>query len=66
MYGKRRMLLLSMAMLVVGSVVAGLSDSLTPMIVGRALQGLSSGVIPLGISILRDELPAERWAPPPR
>ncbi|GGW45033.1 MFS transporter [Streptomyces griseoloalbus] len=60
MYGKRRMLLLSMAMLVTGSVVAGLSDSLVPMIVGRALQGLSSGVIPLGISILRDELPAER------
>ncbi len=60
MYGKRRMLLLSMAMLVIGSAVAGLSDSLVPMIVGRALQGLSSGVIPLGISILRDELPAER------
>ncbi|MFF8637202.1 MFS transporter [Streptomyces pilosus] len=60
MYGKRRMLLLGMAMLVAGSVVAGLSDSLVPMIVGRALQGLSSGVIPLGISILRDELPAER------
>ena len=60
MYGKRRILLLSMAMLVIGSVVAGLSDSLVPMIVGRALQGLSSGVIPLGISILRDELPAER------
>ncbi|WP_431986615.1 MFS transporter [Streptomyces griseoflavus] len=60
MYGKRRMLLVSMTMLVVGSVVAGLSDSLVPMIVGRALQGLSSGVIPLGISILRDELPAER------
>ncbi|MEY9487865.1 MFS family permease [Streptomyces calvus] len=60
MYGKRRMLLISMAMLVIGSVVAGLSDTLVPMIVGRALQGLSSGVIPLGISILRDELPAER------
>ncbi|CAL9495704.1 Putative multidrug resistance protein MdtD [Streptomyces sp. enrichment culture] len=60
MYGKRRMLLLSMAMLVIGSAVAGLSDSLVPMIAGRALQGLSSGVIPLGISILRDELPAER------
>lgn len=60
MYGKRRMLLVSMAMLVIGSVVAGLSDTLVPMIVGRALQGLSSGVIPLGISILRDELPAER------
>ncbi|MFF3930219.1 MFS transporter [Streptomyces hirsutus] len=60
MYGKRRMLLISMSMLIIGSVVAGLSDSLTPMIVGRALQGLASGVIPLGISILRDELPSER------
>lgn len=60
MYGKRLMLLASLVMLVVGSVVAALSDSLVPMIVGRALQGLASGVIPLGISIMRDELPAER------
>ncbi|MGV9502829.1 MFS transporter [Streptomyces sp. NPDC003642] len=60
MYGKRRMLLISLVMLVAGSVTAALSDSLTPMIVGRALQGLASGVIPLGISIMRDELPAER------
>jgi len=62
MFGKRRMLLASVVMLVVGSVVCGLSDALVPMIVGRALQGLSSGVIPLGISIMRDELPAERLA----
>ncbi|WP_449352290.1 MFS transporter [Streptomyces shaanxiensis] len=62
MFGKRRMLLVSGVMLVVGSVVCGLSDALVPMIVGRALQGLSSGVIPLGISIMRDELPAERLA----
>jgi EmrB/QacA subfamily drug resistance transporter len=60
MFGKRRMLLLSLVLLVAGSVVCALSDSLTPMIVGRALQGLASGVIPLGISIMRDELPAER------
>ncbi|MEU2289153.1 MFS transporter [Streptomyces sp. NPDC013178] len=60
MYGKRRMLLVSLVMLVAGSVTAALSDTLTPMIVGRALQGLASGVIPLGISIMRDELPAER------
>jgi MFS family permease len=45
---------------VVGSVVCGLSDTLAPMVVGRVLQGLSSGVIALGISIMRDELPAER------
>ncbi|EFL34207.1 membrane transporter [Streptomyces viridochromogenes DSM 40736] len=60
MYGKRRMLLVSLVMLVAGSVTAALSDTLAPMIVGRALQGLASGVIPLGISIMRDELPAER------
>ncbi|MER6464762.1 MFS transporter [Streptomyces sp. NPDC001288] len=60
MYGKRLMLLTSMVMLVAGSVTAALSDTLVPMIVGRALQGLASGVIPLGISIMRDELPAER------
>ena len=60
MYGKRRMLLVSIVLLVAGSVVCALSDSLVPMIVGRVLQGLASGVIPLGISIMRDELPAER------
>ncbi|MFL6121296.1 MFS transporter [Actinophytocola sp.] len=60
MYGKRRMLLISLVLLVVGSVICALSGTLLPMIVGRALQGAASGVIPLGISIMRDELPAER------
>jgi MFS family permease len=60
MYGKRRMLLVSLGLLVTGSVIAALSNSLEPLIVGRILQGLASGVIPLGISIMRDELPAER------
>jgi MFS family permease len=60
LYGKRRMLLVSLVLLVAGAVVAALSDTLGPMIVGRALQGLAAGVIPLGISIMRDELPAER------
>lgn len=60
MYGKRRMLLVSLVLLVVGSAVGGLSDTLAPMVVGRTLQGLAAGVIPLGISIMRDELPVER------
>jgi MFS family permease len=60
LYGKRRMLLVSLVLLVAGAAVAALSHTLVPMIVGRALQGLASGVIPLGISIMRDELPAER------
>lgn len=60
MYGKRRMLLISLGLLVAGSVVAAVSDSLPPMVVGRLLQGLAGGVIPLGISVMRDVLPAER------
>ncbi|MFD7879953.1 MFS transporter [Streptomyces sp. NPDC059766] len=62
MFGKRRLLLVSVVLLVFGSVVCALSDSLVPMIVGRALQGLAAAVIPLGISIMRDELPAEKLA----
>ncbi|QKV80204.1 MFS transporter [Amycolatopsis sp. Hca4] len=60
MYGKRRILLVGLGALVAGSTVGALSDSLVPMVAGRTLQGLAAGVIPLGISIMRDELPAER------
>ena len=62
MIGKRRMLLVSIVLLVSGSVVCALADSLVPMIVGRTLQGLAAAVVPLGISIMRDALPAERLA----
>jgi MFS family permease len=60
MYGKRRMLLVSLGLLVAGSVLGALSTTLGPLVVARVLQGLASGVIPLGISIMRDELPAEK------
>ncbi|WP_416973631.1 MFS transporter [Streptomyces sp. 4F14] len=62
MFGKRRMLLVSIVLLVSGSVVCALADSLVPMIIGRGLQGLSAAVVPLGISILRDTVPAEKLA----
>jgi MFS family permease len=53
MYGKRRIVLVLLATLVVGSVIAAVSTGLIWLIVGRALQGAVTGVIPLGISILR-------------
>ncbi|MEU9475798.1 MFS transporter [Streptomyces sp. NPDC048191] len=62
MFGKRLLLLASLVLLVTGSVVCALSDALVPMIVGRALQGLAAAVVPLGISVMRDELPPERLA----
>lgn len=60
MYGKRRMLLISVGLLITGSLISGASSTLAPMVAGRTLQGISLGVVPLGISIMRDELPSER------
>src|SRR3954452_24702072 len=60
LYGKRRLLLVSVALLVLGSLVCAPAHTLLPMIVGRALQGCGMGVIPLGISVMGDVLPRER------
>lgn len=60
MYGPKRILLVCAALLVAGSVVAATTTSLIPLVVGRALQGFGAPVIPLGISVLRASLPAER------
>jgi MFS family permease len=57
MFGKQRVLATSAAILVVGSLVCGLSSTLTPMLVGRALQGFAMGFIPVGISLMREITP---------
>lgn len=54
MYGKRRIMLALLTVMLIGSITCALSSSLIPMIVGRALQGFGLGTISLGISILRD------------
>ena len=60
MYGKRRIVLVLLGLLVIGSIVAALSTDIIGVIVGRALQGAVTGVVPLGISILRDVLHENR------
>ena len=60
MYGKQRIMLVCLALLLAGSVLGALSSSLMLVIVARVLQGASSALIPIGISIMRDELPAEK------
>ncbi|WP_173924215.1 MFS transporter [Agromyces sp. Marseille-P2726] len=60
LYGKRRIVLALIAVLIVGSVIAGASTSLPVLLVGRALQGAVTGVVPLGIAILRDHLHEDR------
>jgi MFS family permease len=63
MYGKRRVLLIALASMVFGSLLCAISSLLPLLIVGRAFQGAAVAVIPLGISILRDELPPARVIP---
>ncbi|UDY22899.1 MFS transporter [Nocardioides sp. Kera G14] len=60
MFGKRRMLIIATSLLVVGSVISGMTSNLPLMIAGRALQGMSMPAIPLGISLLASLLPRER------
>ncbi|MBM7167337.1 MFS transporter [Streptomyces sp. G44] len=60
LFGKRKMLLVSLAVMVVGSLVCGFTDDLLVMIAGRALQGFAMGAIPLGIGLMRDQLPREK------
>ncbi|MEV0277371.1 MFS transporter [Streptomyces sp. NPDC050610] len=60
MFGKRRMLIVALGLLVVGSLICALTSELVLMVIGRAIQGGAMGAIPLGISIMRDELPPKR------
>ncbi|MFE7276757.1 MFS transporter [Streptomyces sp. NPDC057623] len=60
LYGKRRMLIASLSVMVVGALVSAFTSTLLPMIVGRTLQGFAMGAIPLGIGLMRDMLPRER------
>lgn len=60
MYGKRRMLLVALGAMILGSVICALEVSFLTMILGRTLQGFGASLIAVGISILRDELPPER------
>ena len=60
MYGKKNLILVTMCLLLVGSVVCALSGSLVVLVAGRALQGTSSALIPLAIGMIRDTFPREK------
>jgi EmrB/QacA subfamily drug resistance transporter len=62
MYGKERLLVITLMILGVGTVVSALSTSLVPMIVGRIIQGAGGGIFPLAFGIVRDEFPRDRVA----
>lgn len=60
MYGKRRVLLIALGLMTTGSLVCALTSDIRLLIAARALSGAAAAVVPLSISILRDELPPAR------
>jgi MFS family permease len=60
MFGKRRMLIACLAILLAGLVVSALSGSIEGMIAGRVIQGFGGAVFPLAYGIVRDEFPHAR------
>jgi EmrB/QacA subfamily drug resistance transporter len=62
MFGKRRLLVISLVTFTAGGVVAALAGSLSLLVVGRVLQGSGGGIFPLCFGIIRDEFPASRRA----
>jgi MFS family permease len=60
MFGKRRMLVIALALFAAGNVVSALGDTLAVVVAGRVLQGAGGGIFPLCFGIVRDEFPADR------
>ena len=52
----RRLLLISLSVIVVGSVVASIAPTFTVFLIGRALQGLLYGTVPVTIALARRHL----------
>lgn len=59
-HGKRRLLVVALALFLVGAIGASLSSSIAALIGFRALQGAGGAVFPLSLSIAREQLPEER------
>ncbi|MFI2641540.1 MFS transporter [Streptomyces sp. NPDC018610] len=60
LYGRKPMLLVSLGGLVLGSVLAVTTESFTWLVVARVLQGAGGGVLPLAISVVRNQLPPRK------
>lgn len=57
---KKRLLLIALAIILVGSVIAAVAPNFTVFLIGRALQGLTYGIVSVTIAMAR------RYVEPPR
>ncbi|TML01116.1 MAG: MFS transporter [Actinobacteria bacterium] len=59
-YGKERLLVISLAIFLAGSIGAAAAWNIWSLIAWRALQGAGAAVFPLSYGIIRDEFPREK------
>ena len=57
---KKGLLVVSLIVILIGSVIAALAPNFTIFLIGRALQGLTYGIVPVTISLARRYLPQEK------
>ncbi|MFD0784927.1 MFS transporter, partial [Micromonospora azadirachtae] len=60
MVGKGRMLVVALAALALGCLLAAIAPSIGVLIIARVVQGIGGAVFPLSFGIIRDEFPAAR------
>ncbi|HWE57802.1 MAG TPA: MFS transporter [Acidimicrobiales bacterium] len=57
LWGKKRLLVITLVGLAAGCAISALSQTLLVMLIGRAVQGIGGGLMPLAFGIVRDEFP---------
>ncbi|MCH5585541.1 MFS transporter [Shimazuella sp. AN120528] len=63
LFGRRKIYLLAMLLFISGSVICGLSHSMTLLLIGRGIQGMGAGgLMPLAMTISSDLFPIEQRA----
>lgn len=58
-YGKKKMLIITLSIYAVAVSVTGFSPNFTFMVVSRTIQGIGLSVMPLGFALVREEFPKE-------
>lgn len=60
LYGRRRLLLVSLTAFLVGAVGAALAPGAAVLVLFRAVQGIGGAVFPLTFALVREQVPGER------
>jgi MFS family permease len=59
-YGKKKILLIILAIYTIGVSAAGFANNIYFMLVARAIQGIGMSMFPIAFSIVRDQFPREK------